>query len=97
MLRFRETGILFQLIGEIAQGFAVKAPIKEAKPWMLGITWRALKFASLFTGKQPSITKDAAKSSLTLSYYNNNKVKTETGITFKPVAESIKEITQYLR
>jgi len=86
-----------ELFGEIAKGFAVKAPTKEAKPWMLGAAWRALKFVSMFTGKQPSITKDAAKSSLTLSYYNNTKIKTETGITFKPVAESIIEITQHLR
>ncbi|MBO9676190.1 MAG: NAD-dependent epimerase/dehydratase family protein [Sphingobacteriaceae bacterium] len=85
------------LFSEIAQGFGVKAPAKEAKPWMLGIAWRALKFVSVFTGKEPSITKDAAKSSVTLSYYNNDKVKTETGIVFKPVAESIKEITQHLR
>ncbi|MFD2582773.1 NAD-dependent epimerase/dehydratase family protein [Pedobacter vanadiisoli] len=85
------------LFSEIAQGFGVKAPAKEAKPWMLGIAWRALKFVSVFTGKEPSITKDAAKSSVTLSYYNNDKVKSETGIVFKPVAESIKEITQHLR
>ncbi|QNN42045.1 NAD-dependent epimerase/dehydratase family protein [Pedobacter roseus] len=85
------------LFGEIAQGFGVKAPAKEAKPWMLGIAWRALKLVSVFTGKEPSITKDAAKSSVTLSYYNNDKVKSETGIVFKPVAESIKEITQHLR
>jgi len=86
-----------ELFSDIAKGFGVKAPSKEAKPWMLGIAWRALKLISIFTGKQPSITKDAAKSSLTLSYYNNDKVKTVTGISFKPVAESIKEITQHLR
>ena len=85
------------LFTEIANGFKVKAPKTEAKPWMLGIAWRALKFFSIFTGKQPSITKDAAKSSLSLSYYNNEKVINETGITFKPVGQTIQEITQYLK
>jgi nucleoside-diphosphate-sugar epimerase len=85
------------LFSDIAKGFSVKAPTKEAKPWMLGLAWRALKFVSLFTGKQPSITKDTAKSSITLSYYNNNKIIAETGITFKPVAQSIQEITQHLK
>jgi dihydroflavonol-4-reductase len=80
----------------IASGFNVKAPSMEAKPWMLGLTWRALKFISIFTGKQPSITKDAAKSSLTLSYYNNSKIIKATGINFKPVATTINEITQSL-
>lgn len=83
--------------GMIAQGFGVKPPTKEAKPWMLGIAWRALKFFSTFTGSQPSITKDAAKSSLSLSYYDNHKVIQETGIIFKPVAETIKQITQHLK
>ncbi|RDC54720.1 NAD-dependent epimerase/dehydratase family protein [Pedobacter chinensis] len=85
------------LFGKIAEGFQIKAPTNEAKPWMLGIVWRVLKFASWFTGKQPSITKDAAKSSLILSYYDNNKVVNATGIKFKPVADSIKEITQHLK
>jgi len=85
------------LFAKIAAGFNVKAPAAEAKAWMLAIVWRVLKLASFFTGKVPSITKDAAKSSLTLSYYNHDKIRLETGIIFKPVAESIAEITQYLK
>ena len=85
------------LFTEIANGFGVKAPTKEAKPWMLGLAWRALKLASLFSKQDPSITKDTARSSITLSYYNNNKVIEQTGITFKPVRDCITEITQYLK
>lgn len=85
------------LFTEIANGFGVKAPTKEAKPWMLGLAWRALKLASLFSKQAPSITKDTARSSITLSYYNNNKVIEQTGITFKPVRDCITEITQYLK
>lgn len=85
------------LFNEIAKGFGVKAPEKEAKPWMLGLAWRALKFVSVFTRNEPSITKDTAKSSVTLSYYNNKKVIDQTGITFKPLAQSIQEITQHLK
>ncbi|MDY0903844.1 NAD-dependent epimerase/dehydratase family protein [Pedobacter sp. CFBP9032] len=85
------------LFTEIANGFGVKAPTKEAKPWMLGLAWRALKLASLFSKQDPSITKDTARSSITLSYYSNNKVIEQTGITFKPVRDCITEITQYLK
>jgi len=85
------------LFKEIAVGFNAEPPTKEAKPWMLGLAWRALKLASVFTGKEPSITKDTAKSSVTLSYYNNNKVIEQTGISFTPLAHSIKEITQFLK
>lgn len=80
-----------QFFAEIAQGFGVKAPSKEAKPWMLGIAWRAAKIASLFTGKAATLTSDAARSSLNISLYSNDKIKKDTGITFKPLHQSIQE------
>lgn len=80
-----------QLFTEIAKGFGVKAPAKEAKPWMLGIAWRAAKAASLFTGKPAALTSEAAKSSLNTSYYNNDKIKNTIDIKFKPLQQSIQE------
>ena len=85
------------LFAAIAKGFKVEPPKKEAKAWMLGIAWRALKFFSLFTGAQPSVTKDTATSSLALSYYSNEKVIEATGMQFKPIEQSIHEITQFLK
>lgn len=80
------------LLTAIANGFNVKAPNKEAKPWMLAIAWRAAKFVSFFTQKKTSITKDTAKSSLNISLYNNSKIKTTLNTHFKPIPDSIKEI-----
>ncbi|SFG61250.1 NAD-dependent epimerase/dehydratase family protein [Pedobacter insulae] len=77
---------------EIAKGFAINPPAIEAKPWMLGIAWRAAKFASIFTGEAPALTKDAAKSSFNLSYYSNEKIKTTININFKPLTESIRDV-----
>lgn len=85
------------LFTQIAKGFEVKAPTREAKPWMLGLAWRALKLVSVFTRQEPSITKDTATSSVTLSCYDNTKVIKQTGIKFKPVNQIITEITQYLK
>jgi len=81
-----------QFFSEIAQGFGVKAPDKEAKPWMLAIAWRAAKLASLFTGKSAALTRDAARSSFNISLYNNDKIRKYTGITFKPLHQSIREV-----
>ncbi|WP_113654519.1 NAD-dependent epimerase/dehydratase family protein [Pedobacter namyangjuensis] len=81
----------------IANGFSIKAPATAAKPWMLGIAWRAAKFASWFTGKAPALTKDAAKSSFNLSYYSNNKIKNTLNFEFKPLQQSILEICQALK
>lgn len=86
-----------KFFGEIAKGFGVKAPAKEAKPWMLGIAWRAAKLASLFTGKPAALTSDAARSSLNESLYSNKKIKDTIGITFKPLDQSVAEVCQALK
>ena len=80
-----------QFFAEIAKGFGIAAPAKEAKPWMLGIAWRAAKLASFFTGKVASLTSDAARSSLNASYYNNDKIINTIDIKFKPLQQSIQE------
>lgn len=82
---------------EIAKGFGVKAPSTAAKPWMLGIAWRAAKLASFFTRKAPALTKDAARSSFNLSYYSNAKIKNTIDINFKPLETSILEVCQALK
>lgn len=81
-----------QFFGEIAAGYGVRAPGKEAKPWMLAIAWRAAKLAAVFTGKPAALTKDAARSSLNESFYSNEKIKKAIGITFRPLKQSIEEI-----
>lgn len=82
---------------EIAVGFNIKPPSIAAKPWMLGIAWRAAKLLSLFTQKPPTLTKDAARSSFNLSYYSNEKVKNALAINFKPLKQSIKEVCEALK
>lgn len=82
---------------QIAQGFNVKAPSKEAKPWMLGLAWRAAKLASLFTGKPAALTKDAARSSFNLSFYSNQKVTKTLKYKFKPLNQSIAEVCDALK
>jgi nucleoside-diphosphate-sugar epimerase len=82
---------------EIANGFGIKAPAIEAKPWMLGIAWRLAKLGAYISRKAPALTRDAARSSFNLSYYNNNKIKTAVPITFKPLKDSIYEVCQALK
>ncbi|MEJ7557315.1 MAG: SDR family NAD(P)-dependent oxidoreductase [Pedobacter sp.] len=82
---------------EIADGFEVKPPVKEAKPWMLGVAWRAAKIAALFSSKPPALTSDAARSSMNESLYDNAKIKLTTGIQFKSLKQSIKETCETLK
>lgn len=85
------------LFAIIAKNFNLKAPGIEAKPWMLAIAWRAAKLVSFFTGKAPSLTKDAAKSSFNLSYYSNQKIKSAISLSFKPLKVSIEQICAALQ
>jgi dihydroflavonol-4-reductase len=82
---------------EIAKGFGIKAPVIEAKPWMLGIAWRTLKITSLFTRKAPALTKDAARSSFNLSYYSSSKIEDTIQFKFKPITQSISEVCEALK
>jgi dihydroflavonol-4-reductase len=81
----------------IAAGFGIKAPEKEAKPWMMALAWRGAKVMSLFTGKPASLTKDSAKSSLNESLYSNKKIREAIGIEFKPLRQSIAEVCMALK
>ena len=85
-----------QFFTEIANGFGVKAPKKEAKSWMLEIGWRVSKLVAMITRGTDSFTKDAARSSLNESLYSNEKIKQAIGITFKPLHQSITEVTKAL-
>lgn len=86
-----------EFFDEIAQGFGVRKPKREAKPWMLGLAWRAAKLASIVTGKTVALTKDAARSSVNRSYYSNQKIIDTLNIKFKPLKISILEVCKALK
>ncbi|MDQ7947987.1 MAG: NAD-dependent epimerase/dehydratase family protein [Pedobacter sp.] len=86
-----------EFFAAIANGFGSKAPSIAARPWMLGIAWRAAKLVSFFTRKAPALTKDAARSSFNLSYYSNVKIRKAINIDFKPLEQSIKEVCAALQ
>ena len=86
-----------QFFNSIAQAFGVKAPAREAEPWMMGLAWRFAKLKSLLTGKTSSLTSATAKSSLTESLYSNQKIKDTINIEFKPLNQSINEICAALK
>ncbi|MBE9584781.1 NAD-dependent epimerase/dehydratase family protein [Mucilaginibacter sp. JRF] len=81
-----------QLVEEIAQGYGIPVPAKEAKPWVMNLAWRAAAFIAAITGKDPFLDKIAAQSAVTTKYFDNSKIKKAIGIEFKPVSESIREI-----
>lgn len=85
------------LFEEIANCFNIKPPTFEAKPWMLGLVWRASALGTVFTGKKLGVDKISALAASRIQDYDNSKVKEATGFEFKPVKESIREICEVLK
>lgn len=68
------------------------APKHRATPWMLSIAWRSATILSLFTGKRPLLTREAARSARRQARFSNLKVIAATGMAFKPIDETLHEI-----
>jgi dihydroflavonol-4-reductase len=80
------------ITAEIALDFGIKPPATLAKPWMMELAWRGSKMASVISGKAPAIDKVSAQEASVVKRFDNSKVKKITGIEFKPLSISIKEV-----
>lgn len=85
------------ITASIAKGFGIKPPAILAKPWMMELAWRGAALAGALTGKAPAIDKVAAKTASQVRKYDNGKIRKATGIEFKPVEESVREICTALK
>ncbi|QJD97392.1 NAD-dependent epimerase/dehydratase family protein [Mucilaginibacter robiniae] len=80
------------LITTAANFLNVKAPTRQAKPWMMEIAWRTAATLAGITGKDPAIDKIAAQSATETQNYDNSKLKTAIGFNYKPIWETVREI-----
>lgn len=60
---------------QIATKAGVKAPSIEASTWMKSLAWRWEAFKSFFTQKEPTITKETARTASGNYIYNSDKIK----------------------
>ncbi len=58
----------------IADTFKVPRPSKKVTPLIGAIVWRLEAIKSFFTNKAPLVTKETAKTALTISNYDNSKL-----------------------
>jgi len=81
-----------------AKVLQVKPPIKEAKPWLLAIAWRLDWLSFKLFGKRRSLSKQNAKSAVTITKYDNSKLVKTLNFKFKQIDESISEVCKlYLK
>ncbi len=82
-----------QLFTVMAHALGKKPPHIAAKPWMAEVVWRLEKIKGLFTGKQPVVTKETARTAQLKVYYDNKKIRTALPeFNFRPLEETIREI-----
>lgn len=86
-----------RLFDLLSAGFGHKAPIKEAKPWMLDLAWRLERLRALFTGASPMVTKATVASSIGQRTYSNAKVSALLGYRFRTLEESVDNVVSFAR
>lgn len=84
-----------ELMGWVAQGLGVEAPVKPLSGWMLGLVWRAATLWGFLSGKPAQLTRDMAKNTRIQHRYNTSKVRGALpGFAFTPIQEVIQETTR---
>jgi nucleoside-diphosphate-sugar epimerase len=74
----------------IAKAFGKKPPHKKVTPFLAKIVWRLEAIKSYFTGKEPLVTKETARTALANADFDNSKLKKYLpGFTYQKIEDSI--------
>lgn len=82
---------VFSLVGE---GLKMQTKWKLLTPQLSSLAWRWEKLKSIFTGAEPSFSRDQARSMQTLSYYDASKSVNYLGMEYRGIEKTILETTQ---
>lgn len=80
------------LMQRIARLLGKKEPSIAANRMMLGAAWRLAKFASLFTGKAPAMTRETVRAAQSKLSYSNRKIIDTLAYRFLPVDHTLQKI-----
>ncbi len=83
---------------KVAKALGVEPPKREAKPWLLGLAWRMDWLKHKLFNTRRSLSKQTAKSAVSITQYDNSKLKETLNFEFKSIDESIKDVSElYLK
>jgi len=80
---------LQEVFSEIARAMGKKPPYIKITPWMSSIAWRFAAFASIFSRKNPALTRETARSGHIQTYYSSSLAEEKLGITFRKISDAI--------
>ncbi len=91
----RNFGDVFNLI---ANAFGKKPPHKKVTPALAKMVWRLEAIKSLFTGKEPLVTKETTATALAKVHFDNSKLKKFLpGFAYRTIEETITDTCAVLQ
>ena len=78
----------------IADAFDKKRPYKKVYRWQMEILWRVSSFLSIVTRKEPLLSKYAAKSANSISWYTSKKIKKTLPFKFQTIEEVVNDVSE---
>ncbi|TDW99990.1 nucleoside-diphosphate-sugar epimerase [Dinghuibacter silviterrae] len=80
-----------QLFSTMADAFGRRSPHKAVTPLLGEVVWRMEKVKSMFTGKDPLVTRETARTAQAVTRFDNRKVlEALPGFAFTPLEETIR-------
>ncbi len=64
-----------EVFEKIARAFGKKPPHKRITPFLAALVWRLEALKSRFTGKDPLVTRETARTALAKAFFDNSKLK----------------------
>ncbi|TVT41637.1 NAD-dependent epimerase/dehydratase family protein [Hymenobacter setariae] len=88
---------LGSFLQEAATAFGRRPPTVAVPNWAAELIWRLEHGRAVLTGARPLITRDTARAGRQHIYYDASKVQLVTGLSFRPLGETIAWATQGLK
>ena len=86
------------IFSSIATNFGKKSPHKKVTPLLAGVIRRLEDIKSIFSNKEPLLTKETAEAALASVYYNNEKLlKLLPNFSYTPIDKTIERVCKELK
>ncbi len=83
-----------QLFEYMAKYLGKPAPSINVPPALTGLAWRVEAVRSFIMRSKPEVTREMATTTAQVYTYSNEKLRKALGFEFKPIEQSIKEISE---
>lgn len=81
-----------EVLFTIASALDKTPPSVRIKRWQTSIVWRFSMIRSLFTGKEPLLSKHSARSAHSVSKYSSEKIEKTINFEFTPIQQVIETV-----